>query len=38
VLAHVGAGPAEIPEPPMRRQGDDRSARWVERFREAVAS
>jgi LPS sulfotransferase NodH len=38
VLAHVGAGPAEIPEPPLRRQGDDRSARWVERFREAVAS
>ena len=41
VLEHVGAGPAEIPEPPMRRQGDDRSARWVERFRtserEAVA-
>jgi trehalose 2-sulfotransferase len=33
VLAHVGAGPAEIPEPPMRRQGDDRSARWVEHFR-----
>jgi trehalose 2-sulfotransferase len=41
VLAHIGAGPAEIPEPPMRRQRDDRSARWVERFRaeqEAVAS
>jgi LPS sulfotransferase NodH len=40
VLEHVGAGPAEIPEPPLRRQGDDRSARWVERFRteqEAVA-
>jgi len=33
VLEHVGAGPAEIPEPPLRRQGDDRSARWVERFR-----
>jgi len=41
VLEHIGAGPAEIPEPPLRRQGDDRSARWVERFRaeqEAVAS
>jgi trehalose 2-sulfotransferase len=33
VLEHVGAGPAEIPEPPLQRQGDDRSARWVERFR-----
>ena len=41
VLEHVGAGPAEIPAPPLRRQGDDRSARWVERFRgerEAVAA
>ena len=38
VLEHLGAGPAEIPEPPTRRQGDDRSARWVERFREAVAT
>ena len=40
VLEHVDAGPAEMPEPPLRRQGDDRSARWVERFRgehEAVA-
>jgi trehalose 2-sulfotransferase len=33
VLDHIGAGPAEIPPPPLRRQGDDRSARWVERFR-----
>jgi len=33
VLEHVGAGAAEIPEPPLRRQSDDRSARWVERFR-----
>ena len=41
VLEHIGAGPAAIPEPPLRRQGDDRSARWVERFRaeqEAVPS
>jgi hypothetical protein len=33
VFAHIGAGPADIPEPPLRRQGDDRSARWVERYR-----
>ena len=33
LLDRVGIGPAEIPEPPMRRQGDDRSARWVERAR-----
>ena len=26
------SAPAEIPEPPLRRQGDDRSARWVARF------
>jgi len=37
VLEHVGAGPAEIPEPPLQRQGDDRSARWVERFRAEAA-
>ena len=33
VLDHLGVGPAEIPEPPLRRQGDDLSARWVERYR-----
>ena len=33
VSTALGAGPAEIPEPPLRRQGDDRSARWVERAR-----
>ncbi len=33
VLDHLDAGPADIPEPPLRRQGDDRSARWVERYR-----
>jgi len=33
VLEHLGEGPADIPEPPLRRQGDDRSARWAERFR-----
>ena len=41
VLEHIGAGPGQIPEPPLRRQRDDRSARWVERFRaeqEAVPS
>jgi len=37
VLDRVGLGPAEIPEPPLRRQGDDRSARWVERARSEVA-
>jgi LPS sulfotransferase NodH len=33
VIDLLGVGPAEIPEPPLRRQGDDRSARWVERYR-----
>jgi LPS sulfotransferase NodH len=33
VLDHLGVGPAEVPDPPLRRQGDDRSARWVERYR-----
>jgi LPS sulfotransferase NodH len=33
VLDDLGVGPAEVPEPPLRRQGDDRSARWVERYR-----
>ena len=33
VLRHLGVGPAEIPDPPLRRQGDDRSARWAERYR-----
>lgn len=33
VLDHLGVGPAEIPDPPLRRQGDDRSERWVERYR-----
>jgi LPS sulfotransferase NodH len=33
VLDHLGVGPAAIPEPPLRRQGDDRSARWAERYR-----
>jgi trehalose 2-sulfotransferase len=36
VLDHLGADTAEIPEPPLRRQGDDRSARWVERYRKEV--
>ena len=33
VLDHLGVGPAEIPDPPLRRQRDDRSERWVERYR-----
>jgi trehalose 2-sulfotransferase len=33
VLDHLGVGPAAIPDPPLRRQGDDRSARWAERYR-----
>ena len=33
VLDHLDVGPAEVPDPPLRRQGDDRSARWVERYR-----
>ena len=33
VLRRLGVGPAEIPDPPLRRQGDDRSARWAERYR-----
>ena len=28
--------PAESPSPPLRRQGDDRSARWVERYSAAA--
>ena len=33
VLEHAGLGAADVPEPPLRRQGDDRSARWVDRYR-----
>ena len=33
VLRHLGVGPAAIPDAPLRRQGDDRSARWAERYR-----
>ena len=36
VLDRLGVGPAQIPEPPLRRQGDDRSERWVERARAEV--
>ena len=32
-IDHLGVGAADIPEPPLRRQGDDRSERWVERYR-----
>ena len=38
VLDHLGVGPAAIPAPPLRRQGDDRSARWAERYRREVAA
>jgi trehalose 2-sulfotransferase len=36
VLRHLGVDSDAIPEPPLRRQGDDRSARWVERYRKEV--
>jgi LPS sulfotransferase NodH len=36
VLEHLGVEPAEIPDPPLRRQGDGRSTRWVERYRAEV--
>jgi LPS sulfotransferase NodH len=38
VLEHVGVPSegVEIPEPPMRRQADERSQEWVDRFREEV--
>jgi trehalose 2-sulfotransferase len=32
VLAYLGLEAAAIPEPPTRRQGDERSDRWVARF------
>ena len=34
VLAHLGLEVEQIPDPPMRRQGDERSDRWVARFNE----
>jgi LPS sulfotransferase NodH len=34
VLAHLGLEVARIPDPPMDRQGDEHSDRWVERFNE----
>ncbi|HWT23816.1 MAG TPA: Stf0 family sulfotransferase [Solirubrobacteraceae bacterium] len=36
VLHHLGVSVTHIPDPPLSRQGDDRSARWVARFREAA--
>jgi LPS sulfotransferase NodH len=38
VLGHIGVGRARIPPPPLRRQSDDRSARWVERYRSERAA
>ncbi len=34
VLVHLGLEVGHIPEPPMHRQGDERSDRWVARFNE----
>jgi LPS sulfotransferase NodH len=34
VLGHLGLEVDHIPDPPMRRQGDERSDRWVARFNE----
>jgi trehalose 2-sulfotransferase len=34
VLAHLGLEVERIPDPPMNRQGDARSDRWVARFNE----
>jgi trehalose 2-sulfotransferase len=36
VLDHLGVSADHIPDPPLSRQGDDRSARWVARFKEAA--
>jgi LPS sulfotransferase NodH len=38
VLEHIGvpSDGVDVPEPPMRRQSDDRSQEWVDRFREEV--
>ena len=36
VLDHLGVSADHIPDPPLARQGDDRSERWVARFKEAA--
>jgi trehalose 2-sulfotransferase len=36
VLHHLGVMVHQIPDPPLSRQGDERSARWVARFKEAA--
>jgi LPS sulfotransferase NodH len=36
VLDHLCVSAAHIPDPPLSRQGDERSARWVARFKEAA--
>ncbi len=36
VLDHLGVSADHLPDPPLERQGDDRSARWVARFKEAA--
>jgi LPS sulfotransferase NodH len=36
VLDHLGVSADHIPDPPLARQGDERSAHWVARFKEAA--
>jgi trehalose 2-sulfotransferase len=36
VLDHLGVSAERIPDPPLARQGDERSARWVARFKEVA--
>jgi LPS sulfotransferase NodH len=36
VLDHLDVSADHIPDPPLARQGDDRSARWVARFKEVA--
>jgi len=36
VLDHLGVSADHIPDPPLARQGDDRSERWVARFKEVA--
>jgi|tagenome__1003787_1003787.scaffolds.fasta_scaffold20902019_2 LPS sulfotransferase NodH len=37
VLRFVGAGDAAVPAPPLRRQADERSAEWTERYAQEAA-
>ena len=38
VLELAGLDPADIPAAPLRRQSDDRSERWIERYRGEVTA